>query len=92
LLPKYIVLVEKRKDKQAIGSINEIVRANPQYYTNYAVRARVFNQMDENELALADANKALCLNPNQFMALTTKAVMHLNRSNEAIKCSDKAFA
>lgn len=87
-------LIRHRRGKEALANIEAKIRLNPNDGLLYATRARIYTIVDENELAIVDADKALSLLPNCALALTTKseALSRLDRPKEAIVYSDKAFA
>lgn len=93
-LLKMVSLVNQRQGKEALKLIDAQIKRDPVDALNYATRARMYTEMDENELAIADAERALSMAPNLSIALTTKsiALLRLERPNEAIVFSDKAFA
>lgn len=93
-LGKLLTLVSQRRVKEALGNINARIRANPKDACYYAIRARVYASIDENDAALADADKALAVSPRLLVALLAKsnALLRIERPKEALVFNDKAFA
>lgn len=94
ILENLLGLVNHRQGKEAIKLIDAQIKKNPSDALNYAMRSRMYSEMDENESAVADADRALSSAPTLCLALTTKsiALLRLDRPKEAIVFSDKAFA
>lgn len=93
-LENLLGLVNHRQGKEAMKLINAQIKKNPSDALNYAMRSRMYSEMDENESAIADADIALASAPTLCLALTTKsiALLRLDRPKEAMVFSDKAFS
>lgn len=86
-------LVDRRQGKQAMTLADEYVQQNRSDAFAYAIRARLSSFMDENEESIKDCDRALALNPNNSLALTTKALSltRLRRLKDVLALSDKAL-
>lgn len=93
-LQKVTDLVARRRGKEALQLSTAQLKQHPSDACFYAIRARVYSGMDENEACLKDADKAISLSPNLCNAISVKsiALLRLNRTQEAIAINDKAFA
>jgi protein O-mannosyl-transferase len=62
---------------------NDVLGRYPNLPLGYTMRARSYMQMGRNDLALADAEKAISLDPKQPRALTMRGtIRYLNRDQE----------
>jgi tetratricopeptide (TPR) repeat protein len=62
---------------------NDVLRQYPNLPLGYTMRARSYMQQGRNDLAMADAQRALSLDPKQPRALTMRGTLrYLNRDQE----------
>lgn len=63
--------------KNAVEALSQAISLNPKYAAAYATRAGVYLDLEENQQALADAEKALELDPENDKAYDIKGFIHL---------------
>jgi len=70
---------------------NDVLRQYPNLPIGYTMRARSYMQQGKNDLALADAEKAIALDPSQPRALTMRGtIRYLNRDPRALADLEEA--
>jgi tetratricopeptide (TPR) repeat protein len=70
---------------------NDVLRHYPNLPLGYTMRARSYMQRGRNDLALADAERALSLDPRQPRALTMRGtIRYLNRDPRALADLEEA--
>ena len=87
------LIYSKNKTEKAILHLNIIIKTSPENSLAIALKAYALNKLANihrewkySQQALEYANRALALNPNDDLALTSKgwALIDLGRANEAI--------
>ncbi len=73
LVQKARIEALKGDDKAAVQDLNEAERVDPSNVSIYLLRSMVYQEMKENEKALADAEKALKLRPDLEPAIRLRA-------------------
>lgn len=73
---------DKGDCKQAILDYSESIKRNSKYPQSYNNRAYTYMRMMEYDLALADLDKALTLNPNYLHALRNRADVNNYKNNK----------
>ena len=89
----------KNRTEEAILRLNGIIKSSPENSRAIALKAYALNKLanlykewNYSQLALEFAERALTLNPNDDLALTSKgwALIDLGRANEAIPVLNQA--
>jgi tetratricopeptide (TPR) repeat protein len=89
----------KNRTEEAILKLNGIIKSSPENSRAIALKAYALNKLanlykewNYSQLALEFAERALSLNPNDDIALTSKgwALIDLSRANEAIPILNQA--
>ena len=87
------LIYSKNKTEEAILNLNAIIKTSPENSLAIALKAYALDKLANirrewkySQKALEYANRALALNPNNDLALTSKgwALIDLGRANEAI--------
>jgi tetratricopeptide (TPR) repeat protein len=95
----FTLIYSEKKTEEAILQLNRIIKQSPGRSDAIALKAYALNKLANSrrewkysELALESANKALVLNPDDAMALTSKgwALIDLGRAQEAIAALERA--
>ena len=89
----------KKRTEEAILKLNAIIKSSPENSRAIALKAYALNKLanlhkewNYSQLALEFAERALSLNPNDDIALTSKgwALIDLGRANEAVPTLNQA--
>jgi tetratricopeptide (TPR) repeat protein len=77
-----------------LALFNDTIGKNPASWLSYSNRAVDYTQSGRDDLAMADLDKALELNPNEADALQTRGVINLKRKHfaEAFADFDRSIA
>ena len=96
----FALLYSEKKPEQAILILNRIIKQAPERSDALALKAYALNKLANSlqewkysEYALENADRALALNPDDDIALTSKgwALIDLNRAQEAISPLERAI-
>jgi hypothetical protein len=94
------LIYSKNKTEEAILHLNTIIKTAPENSLAIALKAYALNKVANihrewkySQKALEYANRALALNPNDDLALTSKgwALIDLGRANEALPVLEEAI-
>ena len=95
----FTLIYSQKKTEEAILQLNQVIKQTPERSDAIALKAYALNKLANSrgewkysELALENANKALALNPEDDIALTSKgwALIDLSRAEEAIAVLEQA--
>jgi tetratricopeptide (TPR) repeat protein len=95
----FTLIYSQKKTEEAILQLNRIIKQAPERSDAIALKAYALNKLANSrgewkysELALENADKALALNPEDDMALTSKgwALIDLGRAQDAITALEQA--
>ena len=95
----FILLYSQNKPEQAILQLNRLIKASPENSQAIALKAYALNKLANtrrewkySQLALENANRALALNPDEDIALTSKgwALIDLGKAHEALSALEQA--
>jgi len=95
----FTLIYSQRKTEEAILQLNRIIKQTPERSDAIALKAYALNKLANSrgewkysELALENANKAVALNPDDDIALTSKgwALIDLGRAQEALTALQQA--
>jgi len=67
------VYYEQQQFNEAINAYSEAIEHNPKLAFAYANRAETYNQIGKYDLAIADCDKALEIDPNLVIAYLARA-------------------
>jgi tetratricopeptide (TPR) repeat protein len=93
------LIYSKNRTEDAILKLNGIIKASPENSRALALKAYALNKLANlrkewkySQLGLENAERALALNPDDDIALTSKgwALIDLGRANEAVKVLQRA--
>ena len=76
------------KLREAIEHINELMNSYPDDATLYVARADIESEMNHNDLALIDLEKAIELAPSDANAYTLRAEIYLLQVTKALVIAD----
>jgi tetratricopeptide (TPR) repeat protein len=68
--------------KQAVQEYSKAIQLNPKYQYAYFMRAYVYEQVKEFQMALADYNQAISLNPKYSLAYYNRATLKKNKLDD----------
>ena len=94
------LIYSKKKTEEAILHLNTIIKTSPENSQAIALKAYALNKLANihrewkySQQALEYANRALALNPNEDIALTSKgwALIDLGRASEALPALQEAI-
>jgi len=94
------LIYSKNKPEEAILHLNKIIKTSPENSVAIALKAYALNKIANihrewkySQQALEYADRALALNPNDDLALTSKgwALIDLGRTNEALHVLQEAI-
>jgi Flp pilus assembly protein TadD len=93
------LIYSKNRTGEAILRLNRIIKSSPENSRALALKAYALNKLANllkewkySQLALSNAERALALNPNDDIGLTSKgwALIDLGRSDEALEVLEQA--
>lgn len=94
------LIYSKNKTEEAILKLNGIIKSSPENSRAISLKAYALNKLANlrkewkySQLGLESADRALILNPDDDIALTSKgwALIDLRRANEAVEVLERAI-